>query len=230
MSGEQLNRILNEPAVRAELIKPRNIVRDFDMPYLGGYSRSGDNIYLDRHLPETVWLQCDGQKKDIRPAEFLAEFMGHEPVEISVMNGAGWEYGPAHSGPATGSERRKLLMRLGPGWWAPYQEKMLEYVKVDEHEKLQVMPKDYDLRPILYPPLNEGLLAAVKRAMGDTKKFAKAEVAYTNDGRPSEHCGPIVGWSGKNDCANFIYPSACEIVTGKISPRGWCKKWERAST
>jgi hypothetical protein len=30
-----------------------------------------------------------------------------------------------------------------------------------------------------------------------------------------------------NDCANFVSPSACKLVDGAISPKGWCSLWAK---
>lgn len=170
MTGEALNRVLHDPKVMERLLRPRNLNRKFDMPYVGGYSKDGNTIYLDRHLPEEIELQLDGQTRLVRPTEFLSDFMGHEPVEWSVMDALGWNYGHAHSGPATGSERRKVLRALGPGWWPVWQKAIGKYVKADEHEKIVSMPKDYDLRPLMFPPVNQALVAQVHKAMGKGKK------------------------------------------------------------
>lgn len=225
LTGEGLDRILNSPEVRERLLRPRTINQENDMPYCGGYSTDGNTIYLDRHLPEELELELDGQTKLVHPAEFLAEYLGHEPVEWSVMDGLGWEYGPAHSGPATGSERRKVLRYLGPGWWRPWQTTIERYVKADEHEKLVKMPKDYDLRPLLYPPVNKALVAAVRRAMGVSGgKQEKSEVNYS-EGHPSSHCGPVDKWP-KGACVHYHEPNSCRLVRGFIQQRGWCKLWE----
>src|ERR1700681_4877759 len=104
MSGEYLERILDSPEVRERINRPRKINFDFDMPYVGGYSIDGATIYGDRHLPKELELELDGQKKMVGLAECLFDYLGHEPVEWSVMDGLGWSYNSAHAGPATGSE------------------------------------------------------------------------------------------------------------------------------
>ncbi len=168
MSGVMLDRVLNNPQVQERLYRPRQIIRDFDMAYCGSYSKNGEHIYLDRHLPKELTLERDGVKKTIDPAVFLAEPLGHEPVEWSVMDALGWSYGQAHSGPATGSERRKVLMILGPGWWPIWQKCIEGYVKADAHEKITKVPKDLDLRPMLYEH-DTKLLKHLKQCMKKTK-------------------------------------------------------------
>jgi hypothetical protein len=170
MSGEMLDRVLNNPQVQERLYRPREIITTFDMPYVAGYSTDGNHIYLDRHLPEEITLVRDGTKKVIRPAMFLAEPLGHEPVEWSVMDALGWSYGQAHSGPATGSERRKVLMYIGPGWWSTYQRAIAKYIKADAKEKLVKVPKDLDLRPMIYDHDTE-LLEHLRKVMN--RKISK---------------------------------------------------------
>lgn len=228
MSGKHLDRVLDDPAVRERLLRPRKINLDYDMPYVGGYSTDGNTIYLDRHLPEEVKLEMDWQKKVIRPVEFLAEYLGHEPVEWSVMDALGWNYEHAHAGPATGSERRKVLTYLGPGWWDVYQRAMEKFIKADAHEKLTKMPDDYDMRPILAPPVNKHLVHAVRAAMGksDDGKKSKAEAGYENLGHAKSHCGPVQGWPVSGICEHYEKPNGCHLVRGFIHAKGWCKLWE----
>ncbi len=225
MTGEALERVLDNPLVRERINRPRKISFAFDMPYVGGYSVNGDTIYGDRHLPEELELELDGQKKTVRPAEFLFDHLGHEPVEWSVMDGLGWSYNSAHAGPATGSERRKVIARLGPGWWTPWQREIGKYVKADQRERIEKMPKDYDLRPILYPPVNRALLAHVQKAMGKERKYTKAETHYSDTrGTRSQHCGKDREWG--NGCRYFEHPAACELVRGYIEARGLCDEYE----
>jgi hypothetical protein len=48
-------------------------------------------------------------------------------------------------------------------------------------------------------------------------KRSKGEVDYS-EGSMREHCGI---------CKHFIKPSACQLVTGHILARMWCKLFER---
>lgn len=49
-----------------------------------------------------------------------------------------------------------------------------------------------------------------------TKKISKKSVKYQYKPNGKEHCG---------NCVNFIAPSACKRVAGKIDPNGWCVLW-----
>jgi hypothetical protein len=46
------------------------------------------------------------------------------------------------------------------------------------------------------------------------KKYSKAEAKYTDNGTEAEHC---------YICEHYVNATTCAIVTGKISPEGWCK-------
>jgi hypothetical protein len=45
-------------------------------------------------------------------------------------------------------------------------------------------------------------------------KESKREARYQNHPHGRERCGR---------CAHFLAPNGCEIVEGRISPRGWCR-------
>ena len=58
----------------AALTRPVRISREFDIPYLAGYSRDGKTIYIDRHMPK--WFTF--QSRRINTDRFL---ILHEAVE-----------------------------------------------------------------------------------------------------------------------------------------------------
>ena len=49
-------------------------------------------------------------------------------------------------------------------------------------------------------------------------KLSKVSVKYTNEGSNKEHC---------SICENYLGNGKCKIVHGKISPDGWCDRFER---
>lgn len=48
-------------------------------------------------------------------------------------------------------------------------------------------------------------------------KESKREARYQNHPHGRERCGR---------CVHFLAPNGCEIVEGRISPRGWCRHFE----
>lgn len=61
--------------------------------------------------------------------------------------------------------------------------------------------------------------AAPGRAAGETGQYSQAEAAYQDRPNNGERCA---------GCRHFIQPNACQIVTGQISPDGWCQFYNPA--
>lgn len=222
LNSQALDRLLADRAVRECLYRYRPIDRNFDIPYLAGYSQDGSTIFIDRHLPETLELEFDGRKREVNPDEYLRR---HEGMEKSLIDTLGYGYAAAHAA-ATAWERRGVLERLGPGWWVPYSEALAPWIKSDQLEKLVKVPSNLDMTPYLAEPVDKALVARIQAAQGLERAHSKAEVGYGDDhGKPRYHCGPVKEWPG-GDCEHFESPRSCAIVRGAISPRGKCRLWE----
>lgn len=50
-------------------------------------------------------------------------------------------------------------------------------------------------------------------------KQSKEQVRYTDSGTDAEHC---------SICTHYLNPTTCEVVVGRIVPRGWCKLFAKA--
>ena len=120
-----LNRALKNPKVSRLLSKPFKINRDYDIPYLGGYSVDGSTIYFDRHLPDKISFNVDGKDYTYFPETYLK---CHEAFEKAVMETLGWSYSAAHEA-ATGYERRAVISGGLP--WDGYQKSLKHYIKAD---------------------------------------------------------------------------------------------------
>lgn len=48
-------------------------------------------------------------------------------------------------------------------------------------------------------------------------KATKDDVRYTDRGTEREHC---------SICEHYIIGGACKVVAGRISPKGWCTRFE----
>lgn len=165
LNSQALDRYLKNNKVIVELYKFRKVNKEYDIPYLGGYSKTGDTIYFDRHLPDQVTLERDGTKKTIDPVQFLRL---HEEFEKSLIDVLKLHYQQAHKA-ATAYERRGVLKSLGPGWWGPYQKVMEKYIKADAHEKLKKIPRDLDTIPYV-DEHDTKLLEHMKECMKKAKK------------------------------------------------------------
>lgn len=161
LSAVTINRLMDDHEIKARLYSPYTVNRSFDLPYLAGYSKDGKTRYIDRHLPEILAYEEDGQKKEFNPIPHLCD---HEGFEKSVMDVLGWNYRHAHEA-ANGFERRGVL-KAGLSW-AAYNKALDPFIKFDEHERLEKLPPDLDMAPYNAPPVDKRLLAHMKKAMSN---------------------------------------------------------------
>ena len=223
LSSQQIERYTNRADLHKHPIFTAPISRDYDLPYLAGYSEAGDKIYLDRHLPERIPIERHGWRFIIRPDQFLRL---HEEYEKALMDLLGLHYFLAHH-IATSLERREVLAEGVP--WDLYQDEMEAYVKHDELEKLESLPPDLDMAPYNAKPVNRRLIHRMRKAMGE-EKLEKNDpaVEYSDDrGYPGRHCGPDADWP-RNYC-KFYGQFDCELVAGYIAPKGGCNKYKVAA-
>jgi hypothetical protein len=67
-------------------------------------------------------------------------------------------------------------------------------------------------------------LAAAPIAIGAFAALcAQADAAATIDKKTADYVTHPVGGKQCSKCVQFIPPSACKLVKGTISPRGYCK-------
>ena len=217
MGSHILEKLLKDREVTHNLFQEHEINKEYDLPYLGGYSVDGKTVYLDRHLPDRIGFEVDGKKYDFNPVPYIR---AHETFEKAVMDALGWSYPAAHEA-ATGYERRHVLASGLP--WQGYQNSLKPFIKADEHEALTKVPADLDMKPYLTHPVDESLIARMEKAMVGGKgpdKHSKQDVNYS-EGKPTSHCGPVTKWP-KGDCKHFEAPSSCQLVRGHIKATGWC--------
>ena len=115
----------------------RIVNRDYDIPYIAGYSQDGHTIFIDRHLPRTFrWLT-----KTVRVEPFL---MTHEIVEKALLDELRLHYLHAHQ--IAVRIERDAVKATGVPWWV-YQRFMKKYEKPIEEERLVHVPPGLDLTP-----------------------------------------------------------------------------------
>lgn len=111
--------------------------RSYDIPYLGGYSRDGRTIYLDRRLPRALNI---GEQR-INPAPFLAI---HERVEKWFLTHYRSTYQRAHK-IATAMEHQAVREAgLSP---EAYEAALKPWIRSADHESVTRVPPDLDLTP-----------------------------------------------------------------------------------
>jgi hypothetical protein len=220
----KLKRIMENPRIEQWRWRYRPIKREHDLPYLGGYSRDGNTLYIDRHLPDTLEIEDDGTKWVIDPCEFIRL---HEEMEKGLLETLGWHYGNAHA-LANAAERRAVLERGIP--WLAYNQALAPFIKADETERLETVPADLDMTPYLFPPVDRALISRMRKAMGEEKlEKTDPKVSYSDDsGRPNHHCGPDSDWP-TGYCKFYDGQHSCSKVEGYIAAHGGCKLWKAAN-
>ena len=124
-------------AVKAIRRRVRVVNRDYDIPYIAGYSRDGHTVFIDRHLPKSFrWLM-----KIVRVEPFL---LTHEIVEKALLDELRLHYLHAHQ--IAQRAERDAVKAAGFSWWA-YQRFMKQHEKSIEQEKLIKVPAELDLTP-----------------------------------------------------------------------------------
>lgn len=220
--SDTIDRIMSNEAVEKCLSKYAKINKDYDLPYLGGYSEDGETIYIDRHLPDELEFEFDGTTYTFDPVQFIRI---HEETEKAVIDGLEAEYLFAHR-IANGVEKRAVIAAGLP--WQQYSDCLEPYIKADEHEKLEEIPPDLDWTPYYAKPVDKALIDRMRGAEGEAKRQkADNDVEYSDTrGRPSRHCGPDHDWP--NNYCEYYTNYACTKVAGYIDPRGGCDLYRKA--
>jgi len=124
-------------AVQAIRRRVKIVNREYDIPYIAGYSLDGDTVFIDRHLPKTFrWIT-----KTVRVEPFL---LTHEIVEKALLGELRLHYLHAHQ--IAVRAERDAVKAAGVSWWA-YQRFVKKYEKPIEEEKLVRVPSQLDLTP-----------------------------------------------------------------------------------
>lgn len=123
--------------VQAIRRRVRVVSREYDVPYIAGYSKDGRTVFIDRHLPKSFrWIT-----KRVRVDPFL---LVHEIVEKALLDELRLHYLHAHQ--IAVRAERDAVKAAGISWWV-YQGFMKRYEKPIEEEKLVRVPAQLDLTP-----------------------------------------------------------------------------------
>src|SRR5246127_4150936 len=123
-------------AVRA--IRARaHLERDYDIPYLAGYSLDGHTIFIDRHMPKSFVYK----RRKVLTDRFL---IVHEAVEKSLIQLLGMHYLHAHQ---IALYAEQAAVRAEGITWEAYDAFMQDYIKVIGDEDLTRVPDTLDLTP-----------------------------------------------------------------------------------
>jgi hypothetical protein len=114
-----------------------HLVRDYDIPYLAGYSLDGHTIFIDRHMPKSFVYRS----RKISTDRFL---IVHEAVEKSLIQLLGMHYLPAHQ---IALHAEQAAVRAEGVTWEAYDRFMQDNIKVIGDEALTKVPSNLDLTP-----------------------------------------------------------------------------------
>lgn len=131
-----ISKEMTDHAMRA--IRSRaHVLRDYDIPYVAGYSLDGHIIFIDRHMPKSfVW-----RRRRIKTDRFLVV---HEAVEKSLIQLLGMHYLHAHQ---IALRAEQAAVRAEGIEWQAYDDFMQEYIKAIDDEALTKVPDCLDLTP-----------------------------------------------------------------------------------
>ncbi len=129
--------LMMDRALDAVLRRVKTLDRDHDIPYLAGYSRDGNTIYIDRHMPTSFTFR--GRRIDTDRYLIL-----HEEVEKTLIDRLGLHYLHAHQ---IATRAEQAAVRAARIEWRAYDRFMQKYVKRMGDERLTRVPADLDLKP-----------------------------------------------------------------------------------
>ena len=124
-------------AVKAIGRRIKVINREYDIPYVAGYSTDGSVVFIDRHLPRTFRSLL----RTVRVEPFI---LVHEIVEKALLDELRLHYVHAHQ-IAIRAERDAV--KAAGVLWSAYQRFIKKHEKQIEQERLERVPAKLDLTP-----------------------------------------------------------------------------------
>lgn len=120
------------------ILKRIKLIRDYDIPYLAGYSKDGKTIYIDRHMPESFVTKTG---RIVKTDRFL---ILHEAVEKTLIEQLGLRYQFAHQ---IALRAEQAAVRADKISWREYDNFTQNYIKEISCEELHSVPPDLDIKP-----------------------------------------------------------------------------------
>ncbi|HZP65847.1 MAG TPA: hypothetical protein VFB32_06020 [Rudaea sp.] len=114
-----------------------HLEREYDIPYLAGYSLTGHTIFIDRHMPKSFVYRS----RKVLTDRFL---IVHEAVEKALIQLLGMHYLHAHQ---IALHAEQAAVRAEGIKWEVYDAFMQENIKVIGDEELSRVPANLDLTP-----------------------------------------------------------------------------------
>ena len=129
--------LMMDRALDAIVRRVKKLDRAHDIPYLAGYSRDGNTIYIDRHMPKSFRFRG----RVIETDRFL---ILHEEVEKTLIDRLNLHYLHAHQ---IATRAEQAAVRAAGVNWRDYDRFMQKYVKKLGDERLTRVPPDLDEKP-----------------------------------------------------------------------------------
>jgi hypothetical protein len=136
------------------ILKKVILNRNYDIPYLAGYSKDGKTIFIDRHMPKSFLHKGRRIKTD----RFL---ILHESVEKALIDKFDMVYEYAHQ---IALRSEEAAVRADKISWDAYNKFMNQYIKTIGDESLKKVPKNLDTKPYIDED-DRALLKQMKKAM-----------------------------------------------------------------
>lgn len=131
-----ISRVMLDLSLEA-ILRKFIVNRDYDIPYLAGYSKNGKIIYIDRHMPKSFVTHGRRVKTD----QFL---IIHEAIEKTLIDELGLQYQFAHQ---IALRTEQETVRAHKISWKEYDRFMQAYIKEIGDERLKSVPKNLDFKP-----------------------------------------------------------------------------------
>jgi len=153
--SHELTAALRAPDVARGLSTAFVIDRTKDVPYVGGVSRDGRTINIDRHFPRRV-------KVGARLVDLSPGLVRHEQVEGALLRTGRYSYPAAHELATAAENRIYRAIGLDP---AAAQAVYPRYIKAARAEALVDVPRDLEPRPYTDAPTDRAVLSRLRLAM-----------------------------------------------------------------
>lgn len=214
----------SDPKFKERMARPYRLSTEDDIPLLGSSSKGGKTVYLDRHLryqnkPYGL-IPVNGKLMNVK-----GPLIEHERVEQALEDIYGFAYEPAHEVATFAEHRIVEFMGFDP---EAYEKALKPYIKADEHERIERVPSDLDIRPELAPPVDKALLAHIKKAQARNRATGGRAVKKVEKiGRDSFLYleGTIADFAQCSSCYLFARDKGrCAILGGdfEVRPQDTC--------
>jgi hypothetical protein len=144
---EELNKVeddtLLHPTIMSQAINVLmgsvQVNREFDIPYLAGYSYDRGVIYIDRYMPELE------MKNDDDEVVLLDRFLIlHETTEKALIDSWRLQYQHAHQIALRVEQSAVIAAGLN---WEAYDALMMKHIKARDEQPIRKVPNNLDLTP-----------------------------------------------------------------------------------